>query len=898
MITVQAYAKLQFRDGTFLVDTHAVILGRDQSDEIDGQTCTEEPQQKRPKKGPRCVLSEQGGCMGVDIPDAVKQNERIYQLSRQPAPVDREPFTDDIDINTCPVIPIHEPAYLPDFGPGKRFAISRRHALIGWDFDAQHWICVCLGTNGMWCDGQYLAPDGQFTLHNGTHLQIGSVECHFYLPNPPQAESGSEDEEVSDEDSGETGSEVEDDGSMSPGEANNGGGDVEEEQEEDEEEQEESEEEDEIAATAKPRQYTKRGRIVKPKILTSVEPEVKPKRRPGRPPKNGKMSQREMAERRREEKGVLKAQGQKPGQLTKVVKSKPSPSNLQPNGKRKYTKRKTADEAVTTSVHPSIESGESDAAGGAPEVAAAAAKVPKEKKPAKELKPPKSPSPKYNWDELTEEQKSKPVVGYVTILYDILSAGPPMNLTQIYHAMMRKYPYYTVQTSDGWRSSVRHNLGQNHCFMKAEKDGKGHKWKINPDVPFEREKKTRRASPPRPKAPSQHPQQHIPPYGPHMGYPHHFGYGASNGHPPYPVYNGGTPQPQGRPSLPFPSRFPPSMLPPPLNPLRQNGESTYMSPYASQNQPATSTSAQQPHLQATSGYPSLPPMGPPINGIQRPPVSPQPPQQQPSSPQLGSQHAPPPSTQEPLTNIQMTDGIRAALDRFKASLIKSMSTTVPNAESLVDYAIAQTLGKEDKNEDWQKHPMLPQIMVTLRGVFNRLGVAGAGQGTEANTSSPANGTQNGTTDGSGTEDVILPPDKETTEAKSSASLADALDAAKENATSIADARTASTFAITSSLQPQLAPESSTMTDEAIEQAKITPQRPSALTTLEARLASPEVPRHTRSSSKRPHESDDEEAEETGSPSNTNSPTPAAAENSGASFTANIVTTRSRKKRSS
>lgn len=876
--TVEAFAQIRFPDGKYYMKTHTVILGRDQSDEVDGIKRDDEPQRKKAKSVPMCVLSAKGGCMGVDIPDPNKPNDRRYQLSRH-APVSASDSTagDEVDKDTCPVIPIHEPAHIPDMGPGRRNAISRKHLLIGWNFDEGHWQCQCMGSNGVWCDGQFLAQNASQPLNNGSSLQIGSLQFSFHLPYYSEQENERRGEALSDESlqASNDEEEVDDEDAMSTGEHENGS---EEEGEDDEED--ESGIEDERMTIARPRQLTSRGRAAQPKVLTSTSVEAKPKRGPGRPPKNGRISQRELAEQRREEKEALKVQGKKSIKIMKQAEPNKGASNLQPNGKRKYTKRKNKEQAVSNAVRRSVESENSESGDVQPEAATTPPKPPKEKKPVKEPKAPRSPSPRYDLATLTEEQKSKPLLGYVTILHDILSQGTPMNLTEIYHAMMRRYPYYTLQTSDGWRSSVRHNLGQNQCFEKAEKDGKGHKWKINPNVPFERERKPRRTSPPRPKQSAQQPHQQLPGYGPRLGYPPQYGYQAPNGQTPSFMYSGPVPHPQSTSQFQFPPRFPPAMVPPAINPLRQNSDSTYMSPYATQNQQPTSPSAQvhsaqQPHQPSSNPYSSLPAMGPPINGIQRPSASPHPlQQQQPHSPSSVPQTIPSPSMQQPLpVRIQMTDGMRSALDRFKNALVGSMSATEPNAANLIDCAIARTLGTEDNFDFPKDHPQLLMMMQTVKNVLGKYqGISGNTANGRGACPSPlsAASAQNG---GSplnivGIENANTPETSGSIESKHNASLADALDAAKEDVTSsVAADKPASTFS---------SPQSKSLAATDASAKQLPPTEPSE-TSIGGRLASPEMTRNRRSSSKRPHESDDEEEEK---PKKTGIVLPPAANESG------------------
>ena len=842
---VQAYAKLTFPDGSYLMRTHAVVLGRDQSNEYVGDETPGEPQDEMPRAVPTCLLSREGGIMGIDISDPEDKTEpdvKAWQLARRAVPESRAD-TQNFNPKTCPVVPIHEPAFNPDLGPGRRISISRRHLLIGWDFGNQCWQCQCLGGNGVWVDDLFLARAGHTFLNDGSIIQIGSIRFSFHLPRQPVTGPGFETLSTSNEQSSQVDSsdpEVEDDEDDSREAIHEEVGSQEDVEEEDEEEEEEAE---------SSRQVGKRGRAAKPKVLNSTE---LPKRGPGRPPKNGRMSQREMAERKREEKEAKKAKDRKPNKSTKAKGSKEISASVQPNGKRKYTKRKSKDQGGPEKVQGNAESGASDGSEAEADPVETPAKPVKEKKPPKEPKAPRSPSPTYDVATLTEEQKSKPLIGYVTILYDILSQGTPLNLTEIYHAMMRKYPYYTLQTSDGWRSSVRHNLGQNQCFEKAEKDGKGHKWKINPDVPFEREKKTRRASPPRPRQPVQH-QQHIPGYGPRMPYAPPYGFQPPNGYPSYPIYNGTAP-PTAQLQYPYPARFPATMVPPAINPLRPSSDNQYMSPYASHNQQPASPSTQAPQDQQTQPsssssnvYPSLPNMGPPINGIPRPTAPPNPskaPEQNPSN--QSTNQLPPTLPQQPLANVKITNEIRSALDRFKSSLLGSMGRDDSDAAKLIDCAIARTMGTEDTS-GCQDHPKLAPMMITVRGVLWKL--------INPNKASSVNTIQHPSSNDPGLESKEATSLIDSMEPKPASSLANALSDAKADAIGPLKKEDPTPTADVSSQNAQ-SPKTQALEPPPNKEIQ-SPESARALKVPTSRLASPEVTRERRSSSKRPHETDDE-----------------------------------------
>ncbi|KAI5858002.1 hypothetical protein BZA05DRAFT_385512 [Tricharina praecox] len=120
-----------------------------------------------------------------------------------------------------------------------------------------------------------------------------------------------------------------------------------------------------------------------------------------------------------------------------------------------------------------------------------------ESKPRKEKAAPRpkklrSPSPEINEADLAPELLIKPNVSYVVMIHEAIlnSADKVLSLPQIYKAIETKYPYYKfkVQTQ-GWQSSVRHNLGQHKAFYKVDRAGKGWLWGVVEGVSIEKEKK-------------------------------------------------------------------------------------------------------------------------------------------------------------------------------------------------------------------------------------------------------------------------------------------------------------------------------------------------------------------------------------------------------------------------
>ena len=120
-----------------------------------------------------------------------------------------------------------------------------------------------------------------------------------------------------------------------------------------------------------------------------------------------------------------------------------------------------------------------------------------ESKPRKEKATPRSkkmrtPSPEINEADLPPELLIKPNVSYVVMIHEAIlnSVDKVLSLPQIYKAIETKYPYYKfkVQTQ-GWQSSVRHNLGQHKAFYKVDRAGKGWLWGVVDGVSIEKEKK-------------------------------------------------------------------------------------------------------------------------------------------------------------------------------------------------------------------------------------------------------------------------------------------------------------------------------------------------------------------------------------------------------------------------
>ncbi|KAL8668086.1 MAG: hypothetical protein Q9202_000064 [Teloschistes flavicans] len=431
---------------------------------------------------------------------------------------------------------------------------------------------------------------------------------------------------------------------------------------------------------------------------------------PGRPPKNGISSKREQALLAREAKEAAKeaAQGNskdmaasdrgKGKSVPMSIEAKPEKekSNLQPNGKRKYKKRKTKAE---------LEAGEQQAVRESTEHTDAvppeqnAAPPPKAPKPVKPPKPPRSPSPVFDEASLTPEQLAKPQSSYVILIHEALSNSPTgqMSLPQIYRAIERKYPFYKlrVQTT-GWQSSVRHNLSQHPAFRKIERDGKGWMWGLVPEISIEKEKK-RRMSPPSMPAQGYYP-------GPQMMQPSYNSYPGMPGSIPYPYgpYHG-LPMAQ-RPYAP-PAQYPTPLsssapaLPAALANAQVDNSSTYQSPYATASSQAKPESFQpQQHSSSTNGQqtPSDPPTSAENGASSNQPSS----QQQSLPPSL---HRPPSNLNHSHRLANHTPEFQNVIHKFKSYLLTSMADK-PNAEAIIDSAISGVLNTRDENNEASPTP--------------------------------------------------------------------------------------------------------------------------------------------------------------------------------------------------
>ncbi|KEF62448.1 uncharacterized protein A1O9_00420 [Exophiala aquamarina CBS 119918] len=719
---IEAFAKIEFEDGNYYITTYACELGRDafayraalQRAEESRQAEQNQAQSssgRRSEAIPRpensqvqgSVVSEAGGFGGVDerpgpngrdkdevhhmhshssepsagsvvkpqevlinpplIPfdyhkmaelQAQAENENaLVNDTEQPAPVTADHIP---DAHNCPLIPIHAMRNFQKSEVENHRSISRRHVKIQWDFDKDCFMLKVLGRNGAFLDDQYLQRAAVKRLRDGSRIQISNVWMTFRLPNQ-KASPISDESEREDKDRNSpllrstSPTSNEQDRSISP------------------------------SRTGKTRTKItlttgSRSAPVMPDPLVGPDGQPLPprKRGPGRPPKDGIMSTRERREREKalklaEAKAAnggttpppnLKGKFPKPIIKEEVVKEEPKAE------RRKYKKRKRPGE--DGDIVQSIEGGEVDIPSEA------------EKPPVKKARASKSPSPEYPpADSLTEEQLARPSEPYARLIYDILLDIHPkaLPLKQIYRALKLKFPFFVHRVdSEGWQSSVRHNLNQewNKLFEKGEKEGKGFAWKAIPGAlqpQAERRRAAQQAAAAKPKpapAPRQHPQGPPPPLNWQNSTPYSQPNGMPPRGPPPPFFIQGPhgPVPPPPNGMPWPPP-PPGSVPPPAsshgNPPPRAPNSTSQPFYA----PTQSGIAPFPPQQASqqAGQQTGPPRSTPsVN---------QPTAPGPSSALPPTSSVPPPSTSSSASrNMPCTlDGI-VAIGRFESAMYEQV----------------------------------------------------------------------------------------------------------------------------------------------------------------------------------------------------------------------------------
>ncbi|KAI4204685.1 MAG: hypothetical protein LQ350_001000 [Teloschistes chrysophthalmus] len=252
---IQAFAKLEFDDGEFYMNTYSVELGRDiraarQAYELDLQASANLRKQSsssanlshssskvREENGEHLaggVISESGGVMALDPSDRdedVKQRRHkktksttssSQQLSRKSSmnlPGTRTDYqslamaslrdpTVDEELavpahrnmpspEACPIVPIHPPT-ATDGATTSHKSISRKHVRIAFNFEKHLFEVIVLGRNGAFVDEEWYPKGDVQSLRSGSLIQIGGVGIRFLLPDVAPGETGAENHRNSD----------------------------------------------------------------------------------------------------------------------------------------------------------------------------------------------------------------------------------------------------------------------------------------------------------------------------------------------------------------------------------------------------------------------------------------------------------------------------------------------------------------------------------------------------------------------------------------------------------------------------------------------------------------------------------------------------------------------------
>lgn len=89
----------------------------------------------------------------------------------------------------------------------------------------------------------------------------------------------------------------------------------------------------------------------------------------------------------------------------------------------------------------------------------------------------------FDW---ASEPSKKPPFAYATLIFMALREcdKDKLSLSEIYDYVLENFAYYR-HARCGWKNSIRHNLSQEECFIKVDRDdterGKGGYWMLNPN---------------------------------------------------------------------------------------------------------------------------------------------------------------------------------------------------------------------------------------------------------------------------------------------------------------------------------------------------------------------------------------------------------------------------------
>ncbi|KAL1962490.1 hypothetical protein VTN77DRAFT_9611 [Rasamsonia byssochlamydoides] len=566
---IQAFAKLEFDDGHFYVNTYSFILGRDvraaraayqrelQARQAMGRSSknksssggyTSHTPNRVKREGSAImgsVVSDRGGIMGFDpdipphlppqlsrkssnsshaesgqalhaTPAQLQANhtdynalamQSLYEGNGDAKPVDTLALLPSPD--ACPTIPIHPPATADGSAAGHK-GISRKHVKIAYNFDKNLFEMEVIGRNGAFIGADWLAPGQIRPLHSGDYIQIGGVRIRFLLPDVPIGETGADrvdDSYMEEDENALAGTAAVSDAPANNNNNNNNSNNT---------------DGVEVSGTdgadnaEKPNKVTKIVLKTKepdpsqpqPSIEGNPETPQPPRRRgPGRPPKDGIMSKRERAEIAREQK--LAAKREANGGVTPPPSNRSKPPKPRKEDSTedasKQEKRKYTKRKQPDGTMVDIPIQSIEGGELPPDQLQESYSKPP---PPKKRKPSRSPSPDYPPESAyTPEDLAKPPYNYAVLIFDALTESrTPMTLKQIYRALKLKYPYFRFKCeTEGWTSSVRHNLNGN-SHLFMHAERDGKGWSWQLRPGASVEKeKKRRPSPPPPPS-------HVPPH--------------------------------------------------------------------------------------------------------------------------------------------------------------------------------------------------------------------------------------------------------------------------------------------------------------------------------------------------------------------------------------------------
>ena len=235
---IRGFAKLEFADGQFYLNTYAVELGRDPrvareitreiterrrsgartaraEGYLSGEDATLLLQEESPYP-PSSGVSENGDMIGLGASNS-NPNQASHtqsrsitpssqQLSRRNSMIFETAHTDYQSLamasllisnspstwldplhhmpapDACPFIPIHATESLAKDMLSSPRSISRRHMRIAFNFEAHLFEATIYGRNGAFIDDSWYPPGNIRPLRSGSLLQIGGVRILFTLP--------------------------------------------------------------------------------------------------------------------------------------------------------------------------------------------------------------------------------------------------------------------------------------------------------------------------------------------------------------------------------------------------------------------------------------------------------------------------------------------------------------------------------------------------------------------------------------------------------------------------------------------------------------------------------------------------------------------------------------------